>query len=1125
MDSDRDGIPDYRDVDNLGNADVNVTNINTAVTGNLKTNDEVPVGSTYKQPAANANNPNGATLVVNSDGTYTFTGTTPGKYIYYVPVCGPNQTNGCPLTPLEITVLDPLNTDKPVANNDFATIAQGTPISLNVLANDKAGDEGKVINPSSLTVSNAPKHGTAVVNNDGTITYTPSPYFVGTDSIVYQVCDNNNPAQCQTAVAYFKIEATGVTPVTTAADDYISIVSSATGSNIISGTVLLNDQNAGGGNLSATLISGPSTAQGTLVFNSDGSYSFTPAAGFVGPINIVYEVCGGSPVDCAKATLHILVNPPPTLVNDTASAYINIPIGGNISTNDIVPAGTTYGQPAQITGATITVGANGTYTFTATATGTYTYTIPVCAPGQTTNCPTETLVITVPVNNLVDDAATAYVNIPKSGNISTNDVVPPGTTYGQPAQLTGATITVGPNGTYTFTATTAGTYTYTVPVCAPSQTTNCPTETLVVTVPVNTLLNDTANAVVNIPTTGNISTNDVVPAGTTYGLPVANPSNPTGATISVGANGTYTFTATLAGTYTYTVPVCAPGQSSNCPTETLVIVVTDPTPPTIPVVSILTPDFGATDIAVPLSGNLNTNDNIPTGTTYGQPAANAGNPTGATITVNANGTYSFNATQPGTYTYYVPVCAAGQTTGCPFSPLVITVVDPLSKINPPFVNPDIATTLANTPVITNVLANDKAANLGTNLNPASVSVVTAPKNGTVVVNPDGTLTYTPAAGFVGTDSVTYNVCDNSTPTPICKSGMVYYTVKAATASPTTVAGDDFANTIAGNPTSGNVLANDKNTGGAILTVTGNATVPSNKGTIVINPNGTYTFTPATGFSGPIDVTYTVCGGTPQVCTNATLHLLVEPLIPAKILEVTKIANSAKMNLDGSFNISFVLKIQNLTKDYIDSVLLKDDLSKVFTNTTGVKVSSVVVSGKLVKNNSYDGVQNIDLLSIQSALDPQKEDSVILNINVASSVSGNFLNTAIATAPTAYGLVSTISTDPTKLSSSTDTTRRPTQFMIPLIEVMIPPSFSPNSDGFNDAWVISRPAGTTITVKVFNRWGNEVYSSADYKNDWRGKGVNNILGEDLPEGTYYYVVETRDSNGTTRKFAGSLTLVR
>ena len=1268
--------------------------INLPIAGNIATNDVSAAGSTYAQPLQIS----GATITMNNDGTYTFTATAAGTYTYTIAVCATGQNSNCPTEILVITVPENTLTD------DAATAYQNVPSSGNLSTNDNTPAGTTYGQPTALTGA------TIVVNGDGTYSFTATA--AGTYTYTIPVCAPGQTTNCPSETLVITV------PVNIVTDD--------------AATAFQNIPTAGNLSTNDTVPAGTTYGQpaqltgATITVNGDGTYTFTATA--AGTYTYTVPVCApGQTTSCPTETLVITV-PVNTLLDDVAIAYQNIPSSGNLSTNDSTPIGTTYGQPAQITGATITVNGDGTYTFTATAAGTYTYTIPVCAPGQTTNCPTENLVITVPQNILVSDTAAAYLNIPKSGNISTNDVLPAGSTYGQPAQLTGATITVNGNGTYSFTATVAGTYTYTIPVCAPGQTMNCPTETLVIIVPKNNITPDVAVTNINVPVPGNLSINDNVPTGTNYGQPAANPTNPAGGVISVSPNGTYTFTATIPGKYTYYIPTCAPGQSTGCPLTPLVITVLDPTatnnkpvvnndiattptgssttvnvlandkagntggtlnPSTVtianspahgsatvnpttgavtytpaagyvgsdslvynvcdnatpvncqtgvvyftvtpatspattyanadfativsspngtnnvngnvlindkntggntltaslvsgptsaqgtfslnadgsytftpapgfsgPVVitykacdgstppvcaintleilvtpappinnTIINPDFGVTNISVPLSGNLNTNDNISTGTTYGQPAANASNPTGATITVNANGTYSFNATQPGTYTYYVPICAAGQTTGCPLSPLVITVVDPLSNTNAPIVNPDIATTIVNTPITTNVIANDKAANLGTSLNLSSLSIATAPKHGSVIVNADGTLTYTPANGFVGSDSLIYTICDNSTPTPICKSGVVYYTVNTATANPVTTAGDDFAKTYAGNPVAGNVLNNDKNTSGATLVVTANSTVPANKGVFLMNTNGTYTFTPAPGFTGPIEVTYTVCGGTPQVCTNATLHLLVEPLIPAKILEVTKIANSAKMNLDGSFNISFVLKIQNLTKDYIDSVLLKDDLSKVFTNTTGVKVSSVVVSGKLVKNNSYDGVQNIDLLSVQSALDPQKEDSVILNINVASSVSGNFLNTAIATAPTAYGLVSTISTDPTKLSSSTDTTRRPTQFMIPLIEVMIPPSFSPNSDGFNDAWIISRPAGTTITVKVFNRWGNEVYSSADYKNDWRGKGVNNILGEDLPEGTYYYVVETRDSNGTTRKFAGSLTLVR
>jgi gliding motility-associated-like protein len=541
-----------------------------------------------------------------------------------------------------------------------------------------------------------------------------------------------------------------------------------------------------------------------------------------------------------------------TLVDDAATAYVNIPKSGNISTNDVTPAGTTYGTPiagttnpaagtgAASSGAVLTMTANGTYTFTATVAGTYTYTVPVCAPGQTSNCPTTTIVFTVPVNTLVNDAATAYVNIPSSGNISTNDVTPVGTTYGQPAQLTGATITVGANGTYTFTATVAGTYTYTVPVCAPGQTTNCPTQALVIVVPVNTLVNDKDTAYVNIPKTGSIATNDIVPTGTNYGTPVADPANPavgsgaasSGAVLTMTANGTYTFTATVAGTYTYTVPVCAPGQTSNCPTTTIVFTVKD-------------------------------------------------------------------------------------TTSKPVIPPIIT----------------------------------------------------------------------------------------------------------------------------------------------------------------------------------------------------------------KVLDVTKVAGSATLNLDGTFDLTFTIKAYNLTKNFIDSILLKDDLTKVFNNTNGIKVVSVSTSGNLIRNANYDGIINTDLVTISSSLDSSKMDSVMLRINVPSTISGNFQNTVIGSVPTVNGILTTISTDPTRILSANDTIRKPTLFVIPKIPLNIPEGFSPNNDGIDDTWIIRRPMGTKVSVWVINRWGNEVYKNLDYKNDWRGKGISNILGEDLPEGTYYYIVHGTDVDGKLQKLAGSLTIKR
>ena len=199
------------------------------------------------------------------------------------------------------------------------------------------------------------------------------------------------------------------------------------------------------------------------------------------------------------------------------------------------------------------------------------------------------------------------------------------------------------------------------------------------------------------------------------------------------------------------------------------------------VVSNTTPDIDVTNINVPVTGNLSTNDLVPAGTTYGQPGSNSSNPSGGTITVNANGTYTFTGTTPGKYTYYVPVCSPGQTTNCPLTPLVITVLEPLLATDKPVVNNDQATTLRATPVTINILANDASGNTGGTLDLSSVSIVVNPTRGSVTINSDGTITYLPNTGFVGTDSVTYRVCDNSIPTPLCQTAVLYVTVTARTA--------------------------------------------------------------------------------------------------------------------------------------------------------------------------------------------------------------------------------------------------------------------------------------------------------------------------------------------------------
>lgn len=67
--------------------------------------------------------------------------------------------------------------------------------------------------------------------------------------------------------------------------------------------------------------------------------------------------------------------------------------------------------------------------------------------------------------------------------------------------------------------------------------------------------------------------------------------------------------------------------------------------------------------------------------------------------------------------------------------------------------------------------------------------------------------------------------------------------------------------------------------------------------------------------------------------------------------------------------------------------------------------------------------------------------------------------------------------------------------------------TPNLDGKNDVWIVEQlltptPGIEKVEVKIYTRWGQEVYTSPDYQNDWVGQDKNNRT---LPSGTYYYLL--------------------
>ncbi len=82
--------------------------------------------------------------------------------------------------------------------------------------------------------------------------------------------------------------------------------------------------------------------------------------------------------------------------------------------------------------------------------------------------------------------------------------------------------------------------------------------------------------------------------------------------------------------------------------------------------------------------------------------------------------------------------------------------------------------------------------------------------------------------------------------------------------------------------------------------------------------------------------------------------------------------------------------------------------------------------------------------------------------------------------------------------------------------IVPTIFTPNGDGVNDDFVVPCLATDRFPnneVSIFNQWGDEVFNSSPYQNNWFGT----YNGEDLPVGTYYYVIEFGNGEGNQSGF--------
>ena len=332
--------------------------------------------------------------------------------------------------------------------------------------------------------------------------------------------------------------------------------------------------------------------------------------------------------------------------------------------------------------------------------------------------------------------------------------------------------------------------------------------------------------------------NDTDANGDSLSVRSAGPASSAGGTVVV-SNGVVSYTppAGLRGTDTFTYVVQDTRGGSDTATVTVTVVNSAP---------VARDDSYVTDTGTAVSLTVRANDSDPDGDPL--TATRLTGPSNGTLTLDAAGTGTYTPAAGWSGTDTVTYRVSDGFGGTADATVTITVN------GAPIAADDTATAAPDAAVDVTVLGNDTDPDGDT----LTVAITSAPTHGSVVVRADGTVTYTPAAGWAGVDTFTYRAVDG-------RGLQDTATVTVTTANAAPVANPDAAGTATNTPVSGvDVLGNDTDSNvaagvpGQTLTV-GSASA-DNGATVVVAADGTLTVTPATGFSGTVTVTYTVTDG-------------------------------------------------------------------------------------------------------------------------------------------------------------------------------------------------------------------------------------------------------------------------
>ncbi|WP_150099933.1 retention module-containing protein [Shewanella loihica] len=1039
--------------------------------------------------AGNVATLDGGIFFLNADGSYSFVpnenwnGNVP--VVTYITNTGATATLTIVVTPVD---------DTTNAVNDFNTIAEDTVASGNVLDNDSDIDNELSVATFTVdgedTVYNAGESvelegGILVLNADGSYTFTPNDNWNGSVPVVTYTTNTGDSATLTINVTPVNDDFTDDNEVINVNED-----SGATTGNVIDGTSV--DGELSVQSFSIDGVTGPFTlgqavninGVGSFTLNADGSYSFTPAANYNGPVPVItYVLTDGSSTD--TSTLTITVDP----VNDdftddneainvnedsgatTGNVIDGTSVDGELSVQsfsiDGVDGPFTLGQAVNINGVgSFTLNADGSYSFTPAAN--YNGPVPVITYVLTDGSSTDTSTLTITVDPVNDDFTddNEAINVNEDSGATTGNVID-GTsvdgelsvqsfsidgvtgpfTLGQAVNINGVgSFTLNADGSYSFTP--AANYNGPVPVITYVLTDGSSTDTSTLTITVDPVNDDFTddNEVINVNEDSGATTGNVIDGTSVDGelsvqsFSIDGVDGPFTLGQAVNINGVGSFTLNADGSYSFT-----PAANYNGPVPVITYVLTDGSSTDTSTLTItvdpvnddftddnevinVNEDSGATTGNVidgtSVDGELSVQSFSIDGVTGPFTLGQAVNINGVgSFTLNADGSYSF--TPAANYNGPVPVITYVLTDGSSTDTSTLTItVDPVNDdftddnevIN---VNEDSGATTGN--VIDGTSVDGELS-----VQSFSIDGVTGPFTlgqavningvGSFTLNADGSYSFTPAANYNGpVPVITYVLTDGSSTDTSTLTITVDpvnddFTDDNEVINVNEDSGATTGNVIDGTSVDGELSVQSFSIDGVTGPFTlGQAVNINGVGSFTLNADGSYSFTPAANYNGPVPViTYVLTDGSST--DTSTLTITVDPVNDDftdnnEVINVNEDSGATTGNVIDGTSVDGELSVQSFSIDGVTgpftlgqavningvgSFTLNADGSYSFTPAANYNGPVPVITYVLTDGSSTD--TSTLTITVDPVNDDFTDDNEVINVNEDSgATTGNVID--------------------------------------------------------------------------------------------------------------------------------------